>query len=148
MFFDTFKELCDAKGVSPKRAVTDMGLSNSIATKWKKTGATPSTETLVKIADYFDVPMPSLLPKNTWALGGNQTTNRIAETILQIVESADQSIKKDLPKEVDGEISEIIKKMPQTVSNFFLTGAPDELDEVEQFIEWLVSRREKREGGL
>lgn len=113
MFFDTFKELCDAKGVSPKRAVTDMGLSNSIATKWKKTGATPSTETLVKIADYFDVPMPSLLPKNTWALGGNQTTNRIAETILQIVESADQGIKKDLPKEV--ELTELQKEAWEAV---------------------------------
>lgn len=63
-------------------------------------------------------------------------------------ERESQGIKKDLPKEVDGEISKIIKKMPQTVSNFFLTGAPDELDEVEQFIEWLVSKREKREGGL
>lgn len=72
------------------------------------------------------------------------------QTVKDLIEQqrAAQGIKKDLPREVDGEISEIIKKMPQTVSNFFLTGAPDELDEVEQFIEWLVSKREKREGGV
>lgn len=61
MFFDTFKALCDKKGVSCKRAVTDMGLSNSLATKWKKTGATPQGETLNKVATYFGVSVDSLL---------------------------------------------------------------------------------------
>lgn len=64
MFFDTFKELCENRGVSPKRAVTEMGLSNSLATKWKKTGATPSGETLEKIADYFEVTVDCLLGKS------------------------------------------------------------------------------------
>lgn len=61
MFYDKFKELCDKKGVSCKKAVTDMGLSNSLATKWKNTGATPNSATLVKIADYFNVSTSSLL---------------------------------------------------------------------------------------
>lgn len=33
MFFDVFKALCDKKGVSPKRATEEIGLSNSITTK-------------------------------------------------------------------------------------------------------------------
>lgn len=61
MFYDKFKELCDEKGVSPKRAVTEMGLSNSLATKWKNTGATPNSETLKKIAEYFGVSVAYLL---------------------------------------------------------------------------------------
>jgi len=61
VFFDTFKMLCDKKGVSPKKAVTEIGLSNSLATKWKKTGATPQGETLSKIAEYFRVSVDSLL---------------------------------------------------------------------------------------
>ena len=61
MFFDTFKALCDKRGVSCKRAVTDMGLSNSLATKWKKTGATPQGDTLNKLAHYFGVSVDSLL---------------------------------------------------------------------------------------
>ncbi len=61
MFFDTFKALCQKKGVSCKRAAEDMNLSNSITTKWKKTGATPSGETLNKIAAYFNVTIEYLL---------------------------------------------------------------------------------------
>lgn len=61
MFYDAFKLLCEKKGVSPKRAVTEMGLSNSLATKWKNTGAIPKGETLAKIADYFGVSVEYLL---------------------------------------------------------------------------------------
>ena len=63
MFFDIFSELCSKKGVSCKRASEDIGLSNSITTKWKKTGATPSGKTLNKIANYFGVSISELLGK-------------------------------------------------------------------------------------
>lgn len=61
MFFDTFKSLCQEKGISCSRAASEIGLSNSITTKWKKTGATPDGSTLAKIAAYFDVSMGYLL---------------------------------------------------------------------------------------
>ena len=61
MFFDIFIELCAAKGVSCTRAAKDIGLSNSITTKWKKTGATPGGETLDKVAAYFGVSTDYLL---------------------------------------------------------------------------------------
>ena len=38
-------------------------MSNSIATKWKKTAATPQGDTLDKIADYFGVTTDYLLGK-------------------------------------------------------------------------------------
>ena len=61
MFFDIFKLLCEKKGVSPKKATEDIGLSNSITTKWKKTGATPKGDTLQRIADYIGVTTDYLL---------------------------------------------------------------------------------------
>lgn len=61
MFFDTFHDLCTQKGVSCKKAAQDIGLSNSITTKWKKTGATPGGDTLQKIANYFGVSTDFLL---------------------------------------------------------------------------------------
>lgn len=61
MFYDVFSSLCAQKGVSCKRAALEIGLSNSIAAKWKKTGATPNGETLAKIAEYFEVPIGLLL---------------------------------------------------------------------------------------
>lgn len=62
MFFDKFKVLCEQKGVSCNKAITEMGLSNSVATKWKKTEAVPNVETLSKIAAYFGITMQELLP--------------------------------------------------------------------------------------
>lgn len=61
MFYDKFKLLCDKKGVSCNRAAKEIGLSDATPTKWKKTGATPSTETMRSIATYFNVPMSYLL---------------------------------------------------------------------------------------
>ena len=61
MFYDKFAELCARRGVSCKRAVMDMGLSNSLATKWKNTNAVPNGVTLQKIADYFNVSMEYLV---------------------------------------------------------------------------------------
>lgn len=63
MFFDIFCELCQQKGKSPNKAAEEIGLSNSITTKWKKTGATPGGETLQKIASYFGVTTDLLLGK-------------------------------------------------------------------------------------
>lgn len=65
MFFDIFYDLCKKKGVSCKRAAEDIGLSNSITTKWKKTGATPTGETLDRISKYFCVSTDYLLGKET-----------------------------------------------------------------------------------
>lgn len=53
MFYDIFKQLCDRRGITCNRAAKEIGLSNATPTKWKKTGATPSGDTLQKIADYF-----------------------------------------------------------------------------------------------
>lgn len=61
MFYDLFCELCQKKGVSPTRATVEIGLSRTIGTKWKTTGATPQGETLSKIADYFGVSVDYLL---------------------------------------------------------------------------------------
>lgn len=61
MFYDIFKRLCEAKDVSVSKAATEIGLSNSTPTKWKKTGATPDSNTLSKIALYFNVTVGYLL---------------------------------------------------------------------------------------
>lgn len=61
MFYDLFKTLCDEKGVSVSKACIEMGLSRSIAAKWKNTRTNPSAEVLPKIAKYFDVTTDYLL---------------------------------------------------------------------------------------
>ena len=61
MFYDKFEQLCSIKGVSPTRAVEEMGLSRTIAVKWKKTAAVPRGKTLKIVADYFGVSESYLL---------------------------------------------------------------------------------------
>ena len=65
MFYDTFKQLCDAKGVSVSRACIEMGLSRSIAAKWKSTKTNPSADVLPAIANYFGVTIDYLLGQET-----------------------------------------------------------------------------------
>lgn len=52
-FYDKFDYLCKQKPISMSKACTDMGLSRSVAAKWKSVGGSPSYATMVKIADYF-----------------------------------------------------------------------------------------------
>ena len=65
MFYDRFRQLCESKGVSCNKAALEIGLSNATPTKWRKTGATPTGETLDRIAKYFGVTTDYLLSKET-----------------------------------------------------------------------------------
>lgn len=49
--------------MSCSRAAKEIGLSNSTVTKWKNTGATPSGDTLSKVAAYFGVSVNDLIGK-------------------------------------------------------------------------------------
>lgn len=61
MFYDQYAALCKQKGVSCSRAAEEIGLSNSTVTKWKKTGATPTGDTLARVATYFGISTDELL---------------------------------------------------------------------------------------
>ena len=59
MFWQNFTRLCESEGKSPNRVAADLGLSNSVATNWKR-GAMPRDSVLARIADYFGVSVESL----------------------------------------------------------------------------------------
>lgn len=59
MFWQNFTRLCEENGKSPSRVAADLGLANSIASRWKS-GAEPQARTLKQIADYFGVSVKSL----------------------------------------------------------------------------------------
>lgn len=79
MFYDVFEHLCEIKGVSPTRAVEEMGLARTIATKWKKTGAVPRGKTLKIVAAYFGVSESYLLQNED-----NQLTSQQDELIEEL----------------------------------------------------------------
>ena len=62
MFSDRFEELCRLKGVKPGRACKEMGVSRSLAAKWKSTGTDkPSTDVLEKMSMYFRLSIDEIL---------------------------------------------------------------------------------------
>lgn len=62
MFYDVFTDLCERKGVSPNKALTDCGISRTSTAKWRE-GAIPRGVTLQKLADYFGVTTDYLLTR-------------------------------------------------------------------------------------
>lgn len=62
MFYDRFEELCREKGVRITRACQDMGLSRSLASKWKNTGTEkPSADVLERMSLYFGISINEIL---------------------------------------------------------------------------------------
>lgn len=59
-FYEKFIQLCEAKGVAPTRAALDIDLSKATPSKWKN-GSVPEGETLVKLAQYFNVDISELV---------------------------------------------------------------------------------------
>lgn len=60
MFWNNFLALCKGKGSTPTAITTELGISRGSVTQWKD-GKTPRHNTLMKIADYFNVSVDSLL---------------------------------------------------------------------------------------
>lgn len=62
MFYENYLALCKSRRISPSRAALEAGLSRAAATNWKKNpDLVPSTATMNKLCDFFDVPASMLL---------------------------------------------------------------------------------------
>lgn len=55
--YNRFKRLLELKGVTPYRVGKETGIGTATLTEWKKGDYTPKRDKLVKIAEYFDVPV-------------------------------------------------------------------------------------------
>ncbi len=60
MFWKRFYNLCLRSGKRPNPIGKEIGLSSGIISKWKN-GGIPNGETLMKLANYFDVSVDYLL---------------------------------------------------------------------------------------
>lgn len=78
MFYDIFLNLCQDRGISSYKALKEMGVGMSTATRWKQGTAQPSYKTLQKIADYFGVSVDELLSDN--AAGTKKETAEIIDS--------------------------------------------------------------------
>ena len=64
MFFDNYMKVCESKGISPTRVLSDLQISKSAYTHWKN-GGEPLNETKKAIADYFGITVSQLVSGET-----------------------------------------------------------------------------------
>lgn len=99
MFYSIFCALCDKKGKSPYKAITEIGLNRSIIGKYKK-GSEPHGPTLKKICDFFDVSSDFLLGRTpeSFLLG---TEYQLAQVEKEYEAETDAAKKADLAIKID-----------------------------------------------
>lgn len=78
MFWEQFYKLCVLKNIAPNTVCKELALSNATATHWKN-GKLPGSDTLTKIADYFNCPTDYLLGRGIF-----QNWDKIMENKLLI----------------------------------------------------------------
>jgi len=86
MFWERFYNLCLEKDTKPNPVAKKIGISSGIVTKWKNEDTLPNGETLLKIADYFDVSVDYLLGRTndcTKIKGSTIVAGKIKDTNIQ-----------------------------------------------------------------
>ena len=61
MFTNIFVDLLQKRGISTYKLTKDTGIPNGMVNKWKNGIQLPSAESLIKLANYFDVSVDYLL---------------------------------------------------------------------------------------
>lgn len=61
MFYDVFEKLCRENGVSLAQVRKDLSISQSTMASWKSRNLTPKSDTLQRLAEYFNVSVGYLL---------------------------------------------------------------------------------------
>ena len=70
--YEVFEQLCQSKGVTPNQVSVATGIRSSAFTDWKHGRSIPKTDKLIKIADYFHVPLDYLLTGNSQAQNNDE----------------------------------------------------------------------------
>ena len=117
MFYEIFEELCYRHHTSPSKVCTELGMSKTTSSFWKRTGGIPKRESLEKIAERFNVSVDFLLGKSDLT------------DFKQVYQSYEAS--KNAPIQTNR--SEMFSILSQ------LTDA--ELDELLHYAEFLLSKR-------
>jgi len=76
---DKINQLLAKKGVSAAQMSRELGFSNSVFTHWKQRKSQPSTEKLKKMAEYFEVPVSTLMSEQEAFLNGTDVALRWQE---------------------------------------------------------------------
>lgn len=93
-FWNVFENLCTNIGKRPNPVGKEIGVASSTIAKWKA-GTTPNGDTLIQIADYFDVSVDYLLgrtdnPNITNSISNTNTT--VNETQANVINNNQEPV--------------------------------------------------------
>lgn len=89
MYYSIFKDLCDEFSVKPYTVAKKIGVNPSYFSNWKAGRKTPGTDTLLKIAEYFNVSMDYLKGNTTDRNENIPSIKSIAEQDAKMVSDTD-----------------------------------------------------------
>ena len=85
--YEIFSKLLQSYGVTPYKVSKETGISQSTLSDWKKGKITPKSDTMKKIADYFDVSVDYLMTGEEKKVGEkyylNEETAQVAQEIFE-----------------------------------------------------------------
>lgn len=84
-FYENYLRLCNSVDKTPSRVVLDIGLQKSAVTRWKS-GGEPTDATLLKLAEYFNVPVSELTGEAQQKKPDPTIEDGLTETQIEAVE--------------------------------------------------------------
>lgn len=128
MFWNVLYRLCEANSTKPYVVAKEIGASNSVCTKWKN-GSIPNGETLLKLANYFNVSVDFLLGRTDTSTGYSNGISNVKTTVNSPQVSGNNNTVGETISAEDAELLELIKKLPLKKRVKFISSLYDELGE-------------------
>lgn len=98
-FWEQFYNLCQINGTKPNPVAKELGFSSATVTQWKN-GSVPSSKSVSKIADYFNV-------STDYLLGSEMKEEQLDKTDQEILVLARKS--QELPEEDKKKFLEVLR---------------------------------------
>lgn len=104
MFYSYFESLCAKKGVTVNKACKEMGVSRSVAAKWKSTNTEPSAGTMIKISSYFNVPFEEVISHSKRS--ANASLKELKKESPDVIPNIEAKSKLQIISELSGGLDE------------------------------------------
>lgn len=103
--WEIFEKLCRDMGVRPGTVGRELGISTATLTGWKQGKYTPKMDKMMKIADFFNVPVSYLMTGELEEYYENDETAEIAQKIhdnreMRMLFSAAKDVSPDVLEEL------------------------------------------------
>ena len=109
--YSVFKSLMEQKGVSASDVAKATGITASTFTMWKQGKISPNSQKMIKIADYFGVPVEYLLTGEMPAGEGYYIDEETAKTAQALFENKDMRLLFDAARDASPEDLQMVAQI-------------------------------------